>query len=106
MLHTATRPDAWRTWAEAAEAELPPTRHERLEHFYLTLQAASAGLGIAIASRAMVLDDLASGQLVAPFGFAPDGSHYLLLSPTSLDDRPAHAAIVRWLTTATLADGL
>jgi len=106
LLHTATRPRAWDAWAEATDTELPAAHHEHLEHFYLTLQAASAGLGVAIASRAMALDDLGGGQLAAPFGFAPDGSRYVLLSPTAFEDEPAHGAVLDWLRAAIRTDGL
>lgn len=51
-----------------------------LEHFYLSLQAAAAGLGVAMGPQLLVQDDIAAGRLVAPLGFVPDGSHYCLLA--------------------------
>jgi hypothetical protein len=36
------------------------------EHFYLSLQAASAGLGWAIASELMAYDELSDGRMAAP----------------------------------------
>jgi DNA-binding transcriptional LysR family regulator len=65
----------------------PPQPGQHLEHFYLTLRAAAAGIGVAIASEAMVLDDLASGTLVAPFGFVADGTRYLILSDRPLESQ-------------------
>ena len=37
------------------------------DHFFLTLQAAIDGIGIAMGPTALVSDDLAAGRLVAPF---------------------------------------
>jgi DNA-binding transcriptional LysR family regulator len=42
-----------------------------LEHFYLSLQAAAAGLGVAMGPQLLVQDDIAAGRLVAPLGFCP-----------------------------------
>ena len=39
------------------------------EHLYYLLEAAVAGLGVAIAPEALVRDDLAAGRLAAPWGF-------------------------------------
>lgn len=105
LLQTATRPDAWADWAGRNGGSTDRVATQHFEHFYLALQAASAGLGVAIASRAMVVDDLATGQLVAPFGFTPDGSRYLLLSANSLDDGN-NLVVRRWLQDAAQGDGL
>ena len=39
------------------------------EHLYYLLEAAVAGLGVAIAPQLLVADDLAAGRLAAPWGF-------------------------------------
>lgn len=59
------------------------------EHFYLSIQAAVAGLGVAMASQWMVADEIENGVLVAPEGFRADGSAYYLLSaePFEADER-------------------
>jgi DNA-binding transcriptional LysR family regulator len=106
LLHTQTRPDAWQSWARATGNEVIGVRDEQFEHFYLMLQAASAGLGVALASRAMVVDDLAAGQLIAPLGFVADGSRYQLLSPIAFGESPKHAAVLQWLKVAASDDGL
>ncbi|MWL59898.1 LysR family transcriptional regulator, partial [Escherichia coli] len=67
------------------------------EHFYLSIQAASAGLGLAMASALMVRDELDSGQLQAPFGFVRDGSAYHLLSPQPLDDSGKRQRFTEWV---------
>jgi DNA-binding transcriptional LysR family regulator len=89
LLHTRTRPQAWPDWRRHARVSFRAGAEQTFEHFYLALQAAVAGLGVAIGPYALVHDDLEQGQLVAPFGFVPDGTGYHLLSvrPPDQDDR-------------------
>lgn len=98
LLHSATRADAWATWQRLAGQ--PPGNHERsdFEHFYLSIQAASAGLGQAMASALMVPDELESGQLQAPFGFIRDGCAYHLLSPQPLNDGSKRQRFADWVS--------
>jgi LysR family transcriptional regulator, glycine cleavage system transcriptional activator len=46
---------------------LRPAATLTFDHFYLTLQAAIDGIGIAMGPTALVSDDLAAGRLVEPF---------------------------------------
>lgn len=79
LLHTETRPSAWRDWAELAGASgFDTSSGENFEHFYFMLQAAASGLGVAIGPHALVADDLATGQLAAPFSFIASGREYTL----------------------------
>jgi LysR family transcriptional regulator, glycine cleavage system transcriptional activator len=95
-LHTRTRPNAWDDWAKCVNKPLPPGPGQTFEHFYLSLQAAAAGLGIAIGPHALVHDDLATGRLVAPFGFEPDASAYFLLTTRPPDDAQV-TTLLTWL---------
>jgi LysR family transcriptional regulator, glycine cleavage system transcriptional activator len=95
-LHTRTRPSAWDDWARCHKTTLPPSPARTFEHFYLSLQAAASGLGIAIGPRALVDDDLAAGRLAAPFGFDADGTAYFLLTTGSPHDSRA-AELLTWL---------
>jgi DNA-binding transcriptional LysR family regulator len=97
LLHTASRPGAWKHWSALAGVPLQPEREARFEHFYLSLQAAIAGAGIAIGPLALVADDLASGTLCAPHGFLADGSHYVLMAPRPLQDEAAFNLVLQWL---------
>ena len=96
-LHTRTRLSAWPDWSAAAGLSLPPGGQE-YEHFYFMLEAATAGLGVAIAPRVLVQDDLDSGRLAAPFGFVDSGLAYVLLLP--LDARPEARVFGTWLRDA------
>lgn len=99
-LHTRTRPDAWQRWLAAAGPDAQAVRFEGdawYEHFYLSLQAAAAGLGWAMASRLMAADEIADGRLTAPFGFTPDGSAYHLLSPAPFEHDTRRLLLLAWL---------
>ncbi|WP_128292592.1 LysR family transcriptional regulator [Afifella aestuarii] len=101
-LHTKTRPAAWADWCRGQD--LPPPAGGRVfEHFYFLLEAATAGLGVAIAPEVLVRDDVAAGRLLAPFGFAPTGQAYVALRPR----RPNRDAqlFIAWLEDAAMAPG-
>ncbi|WP_321798148.1 transcriptional regulator GcvA [Caballeronia sp. J97] len=68
LLHTSSLPRVWPDWlAQADMPALVPAAVLTFDHFYLTLQAAVDGMGIAMGPSALVADDLAAGRLVAPF---------------------------------------
>lgn len=96
FLHTQTRPDAWADWFASFEVTaVDPAADRSFEHFYFMLEAAAAGLGVAIGPAPLVRDDLAAGRLVAPFGFVRSGLSYVCLRP---DGDNAHAALFEdWL---------
>lgn len=97
LLHSRTRVDAWSSWLRLSKQHARHTERSDYEHFYLSIQAASAGLGLAIASALMVRDELDSGQLQAPFGFLRDGSAYHLLSPQPLQDGSQRQRFAQWV---------
>lgn len=82
LLHTLSRPSAWADWARASG--LPPARLRQgqgFEHLYYLLEAALSGLGVAIAPQLLVADDVASGRLLAPWGFVETANQLALWSP-------------------------
>ncbi|WP_051815002.1 LysR substrate-binding domain-containing protein [Streptomyces iakyrus] len=101
LLHTDTRPQAWDDWRRITGMKAEPASQQTLEHFYLTLQAAAAGVGVAIAPYAVARDDLERGQLVAPFGFVPDGTSYHLLSRRSPEQNGRVRRLTAWLRAQT-----
>jgi len=88
-LHSHSRPEAWNVWLQHGGAGAEMAEDMYFEHFYLSIQAAVAGLGVAMASQWMVADEIENGVLAAPEGFKPDGSAYYLLSaePFEADER-------------------
>lgn len=99
LLATNTRPAAWDNWFDAARVELPrrPPVAESFEHFYLLIQAAKCGLGVAAVPRMLVRDELDSGALVAPFGFVPGPRKLVLWVAPHLEARPQAVALVDWI---------
>jgi LysR family glycine cleavage system transcriptional activator len=68
LLHTSSLPRLWPDWLTRAQVPvLRPAATLTFDHFYLTLQAAIDGIGIAMGPTALVSDDLAAGRLIAPF---------------------------------------
>jgi DNA-binding transcriptional LysR family regulator len=103
VLHTASRPQAWADWAQAAGlAAVPASVGPGFPHLYYLLEAALAGLGVAIAPAQLVADDLAAGRLLAPWGFRPTPASWVLATPSRRHD-PRAAALNAWLR-AELAD--
>lgn len=99
LLLVAHALDEWPLWLRAAGLKWrPEKRSPRFDTYALALQAAVDGLGVALALRPYVVDDLAAGRLVAPFRrTVPAGkAWYLLWGPTRRDD-PALAAFRAWL---------
>jgi LysR family transcriptional regulator, glycine cleavage system transcriptional activator len=96
-IHTATRPDAWDRWALDAGVELPVAPHLTFEHFYLSLEAATAGIGVAIGPEPLIIDALASGRLVAPFDLRPNGFRYVLLSRDAIRRDARKVVVLDWL---------
>ncbi|MGO1072604.1 LysR family transcriptional regulator [Lysobacter sp. CA199] len=96
-LHSATRPGAWADWSRAARKRQPAGPSQSFEHFYFSLQAAAAGVGVAIGPWQLVRDEVEAGVLVAPMGFLADGSAYHLLSPQPVGAGSAGAKLLAWL---------
>lgn len=70
LLHTTSRPQAWPQWAQAQGLAAERLQlGQGFEHLYYLLEAAAAGLGVAIAPQTLVADDLRAGRLVAPWDF-------------------------------------
>lgn len=92
--------NAWQKWLEAAGVadRVDGSRGPRFSTNMLSLEAASQKLGVSLALRPLVDDDIASGRLVEPFGIEVNpGSAYFLVCPEVIADRPAVAAFRAWL---------
>jgi len=97
LLHTLSRPEAWTNWAESGR--LPTARlqlGQGYPHLYHLIEAAVAGRGIAIAPEHLVADDLASGRLIAPWGFRETQAHWVLATPARAQAERSEA-LFQWL---------
>ncbi|WP_407528879.1 LysR substrate-binding domain-containing protein [Methylobacterium oryzisoli] len=99
LLSTQTRPEAWRDWCAVTGYAGPPLEPRRsFEHFYLMIQAAAFGLGVAVVPHMLVISEVKAGRLVAPFGFVPGQRQLKLWIASHLGDRPDLRALERWLS--------
>ena len=96
-LGTDSRPEAWKEWARAADRTLPRQRTRRFDHLTPLLEAARAGLGVAMAPELLVRGDLAEGRLHAPLGFVDSGLVFALAVLQRRRDEDAIASLRRWL---------
>ena len=97
LLHTSSRPQAWPAWASANGLPADAlTLGAGFEHLYYLLEAAVAGLGVAIAPQPLVSEDLASGRRLAPWGFVPAPGHWVLCARRNPADARI-AVLAEWL---------
>jgi LysR family transcriptional regulator, glycine cleavage system transcriptional activator len=102
LLHASTLPRLWSDWLAAAGAhDLEPAGSLTLDHFYLALQAALDGLGVAMGPTALVADDLAAARLIVPFPTPalPARAYHAYLPDARASD-PAVTAFCEWLEAA------
>ena len=81
LLSTASREKAWTYWTRMmGMSEFEPKGRAAYGHFFMTVQAAVEGKGVAIVPRILIESELESGTLVMPFENASvaAGSYYLL----------------------------
>lgn len=97
LLHTNSRPQAWPSWAASNSLDAGALKlGQGFEHLYYLLEAAAAGLGVAIAPQQLVADDLAGGRLVAPWGFVETSARLALWVPARRLDKRAQL-LAEWL---------
>ena len=99
ILSTDSRPGDWENWLQAAnyDGEFPP-RRQAFDHFFVTLQAALDGLGLAIGPVPVLADDIEQGHLVAPFASIEVArKSYFALTPCDADKAPLLVSFLNWL---------
>jgi DNA-binding transcriptional LysR family regulator len=96
LLHTTSRPQAWPRWLAAQHLDDTPRLGTGFDHLTYLLEAAVAGLGVAIAPRELVLADLDSGRLVAPWGSTDTGGTWALCAARGNPD-PRLPLLADWL---------
>jgi LysR family glycine cleavage system transcriptional activator len=101
LLCSLHRPHDWPAWLTAAGvASIDGNNGLKFENAALAYQAAIDELGVTIAQRALVADDLRAGRLVAPFSLSvrTSGAYYLAYPP----QRPKSERLIAfedWLLT-------
>ena len=91
LLHSMMRPEAWSLWFRSAGLVDSPSLHGiTMANAALCYQAAADGLGIAIAQRAYVDEDLRSGRLVVAVDHvaSTESGYYLVCDPLKAAEAP------------------
>ena len=86
-LMAQTHPQGWAIWAALTGFELPPGPEQPFAHLHFALDAAIAGLGLAVMPWPLVADYVHAGRLVAPFGFKKAESAFALLAAPGVSGR-------------------
>jgi DNA-binding transcriptional LysR family regulator len=97
LLQVQHSPEEWPLWLAAAglrSIKLGP----RFDSYAMALQAAVDGVGVAVALRPYVEDDIAAGRLVAPFALSvPKGRAWYLVYRPHRHDEAGLIAFREWL---------
>ena len=81
LLTHSTRPEAWGEWFAAARLKGSASRGPAFEHFFMSIEAAVNGLGLALVPDFFVAPELRDGRLVEPLPklrLQRPGGYYLL----------------------------
>jgi DNA-binding transcriptional LysR family regulator len=99
LIYSHTRENAWAEWKQCYDPTIGELAlDEGFPHFYLLIQAARCGLGVANVPRMLVQDDLNSGTLVAPFGFVAGPNRLTIWVASHLTGRSETKRLVDWLS--------
>ncbi len=99
LVHT-TRPKAWHDWAQANGVAVGGASGPGFEHFFMLIEAAKAGMGIALLPRVLIEGPLADGSLeiISDAELQSPGGYYLI-TPESRMDVPEVRAFRDWVLT-------
>ena len=99
LLYHSNYRENWQLWAQAADLALPERwRGTGFDLVMNLVEAARAGMGVAVVQQVMVAADLASGQLVVPVaGSASTGRGYYLCRRRAQAAHPAAELFAEWL---------
>jgi len=95
-LVSRSHPGAWKDWATLSGQTVPDLPPVEFDHQQTMIQAAVAGLGVAVTQKALVEADLTEGRLTAPSGFVRDGAAYAVFH-RSEDAGKTARTFIAWL---------
>lgn len=103
LIQHSTRPHSWEHWLVAVGA----TRDDlhwglQFEHFFMIIEAALHGLGVALLPRFLIEDEIRDGSLVAPFPdrVAGPGAYYIVTT-VAKSELPRVKLFRKWLLSQT-----
>ncbi len=90
-------PCDWQTWFNAVGVDFAPSHGAHFSNADHAIDAAVAGVGVALGRRAMIIKDLTEGRLVAPFKTAIEtGGRFRFLCLAGGEKRPQITAFRDW----------
>ncbi|MBZ9789305.1 LysR family transcriptional regulator [Rhizobium sp. 3T7] len=97
-LVSRSAPTLWQEWfAESATEPVVFRRKQEFEDLLLALGAARSGVGVVLAPRAAIEDDLQRNVLAAPYGFVRRPAGYSLSCRNADAKTPVFTALRDWL---------
>ncbi len=108
LLHNNPDQREWRSWANQVGVKgLSFERGQVFEIDDAALQAATAGLGVALGDLLLIKEDLLTKRLVAPFDYidVKTGAYYISW-PDKNTDKPGVAEFSKWLIKEITPEGL
>ncbi|AMV48472.1 transcriptional regulator GcvA [Paraburkholderia caribensis] len=100
LLHNATRPDAWLDWFHAVNGTSPTSQlmGPSFGHYFMTIEAAIEGRGIALVPKVLVQDELLERRLIVALDMPVQSTgDYYFLCRKSQFDLPAIRRFRDWL---------
>ncbi|MBT8155542.1 LysR family transcriptional regulator [Epibacterium ulvae] len=90
-------PSAWAAWEEISGRQIHSPEMREHPHHILALEAAAAGMGMALTERRLVAQDLEQGRLIAPLGFVHGKDGFLAALPNHRPAPQAAELFLDWL---------
>ncbi len=101
LITTATRAHAWEDWLRSCGIQnFKPKRMLSFGHFFMSLEAALEGRGIAILPEVLIEPEIASGKLRILFHKAESDGGYYLLFPKITGSEQKVANFQQWISRA------
>lgn len=100
LIDTTTRPELWRDWfnAHGVQQSSDATVGLGFQHYYISIQAALSGLGVAIVPEILVREEIAAGTLVVPINASHQTERtYSVVTNPTVPASPALANFCAWL---------
>ena len=99
LLHLTSRPNAWKDWFALNNIVLPQNHGMLFEQFSIVIQAAVAGIGMALLPIFLIQNELDRGELmmIQNLPLISSRSAYYLVTPTDKSDYAPVVAFRNWL---------
>jgi LysR family transcriptional regulator, glycine cleavage system transcriptional activator len=99
LIQQSTRPTLWLEWFQAAGVDPRTTlRGHRLEQFSMLMEAAIAGLGVALVPELLARREIAAGTLVRASANSIAGEYpYRLAFRPGTEERPGLREFLKWI---------